>query len=97
MLTHLDVFLKGASYAHPGYIKNTIKSMLLQNILIIKKPCLFLYILQCNYSCDGKSWINIQLQLLQWSFRNDSNMLIWWSQNISYYHQCWKRFNICWL
>jgi len=28
-------------------------------------------------------------------FRNHSNMLIWCSSNISYYHQCWKQ--MCWL
>ncbi len=26
-----------------------------------------------------------------WFFRNNSNMLIWWSRNISYYHPCWKQ------
>jgi len=36
-------FLKGASYAHPGYIKNTIKSMLLQNILRIKKNLVYFH------------------------------------------------------
>jgi len=31
----------------------------------------------------------------QWSFRNHSNMPIFCSRKISYYHQCWKQMCSC--
>jgi len=38
---------------------------------------------------------------LTWSFRNYSDMMIWWSRNMSYCYQCWiqllnRFFSILW-
>ncbi len=45
-------------------------------------------------SLQFKSWIFSIITpvfSVAWSFRNHSNMLFWWSINISYYFQCWKQ------
>ncbi len=80
-------------YAHQGcnyLIKNTVKTVILCNIITILTLTFFFK----NIFLWWLSWIfNIITTVVSvtWSLRNHSNMLICCSRNISYYYQCWKQ------
>ncbi len=92
-------FDKKISYAHKEcfyLIKNTLETVILWIILMIKNETKFCLIIFSNviYSCDDKA--EYSTSLLQSSESHDPSeiILIWFAaQNISNY-QCWKHFKI---
>ncbi len=87
------MFIKEVSSAHQGciyLIKNTIKTVILWNIITMYNKCFLCeYIVKCNLFL----WCKAEFSSLQCHmiFRNHSNMLICCSKNISLYYQCWKQ------
>ncbi len=93
------LFLKEGSYAQPScfyLIRNTMNSNIIKyskiNSFNKNKYC-FLVKTFSNVvcSCDGRAEFSAAVLSVTWSLRNHSDMLIWYSENISNYCQCWKQ------
>ncbi len=90
----LGMFLKQVSSAPQGCIylmKNPIKTVILWNIITISNNCFLCeYTVKWNLFLWSKMDFQHHYSSVTWSFRNQSNMLICCSRNISDYYQCWK-------
>ncbi len=81
MTGNVGFFLHGHNFGTTRYIE---KKIIYTHITCV----LFKYIFYLIYFCDGKAEFSAAITSVfsvTWSFRNDYDMLIWSSRNVSYY------------